>query len=221
MYGVIVLAGNIQDIRDPLMHSVTFQDREVTPNKIVCVGKNYSAHIEEMGSTPSDQMTVFMKPNACISDQLVAHRGEHIHFEGEICLLIQGGVVAAVGLGLDLTKRATQKRLKDAGLPWERAKAFEGAAVFSRFVKAPPSLTDLEFELRVDGELRQRGSPRQMLYPPAVILEELRSFIPLEDGDIVMTGTPAGVGPVEAGALFEARLLNGDTELVSASWRAM
>ena len=60
-----------------------------------------------------------------------------------------------------------------------------------------------------------------MLYPPAVILEELRSFIPLEDGDIVMTGTPAGVGLVEAGALFEARLLNGDTELVSASWRAM
>jgi 2-keto-4-pentenoate hydratase/2-oxohepta-3-ene-1,7-dioic acid hydratase in catechol pathway len=136
-------------------------------------------------------------------------------------LLIQGDVVAAVGLGLDLTKRATQKRLKDAGLPWERAKAFEGAAVFSRFVKAPPSLTDLEFELRIDGELRQRGSPTQMLYPPAVILEELRSFIPLEDGDIVMTGTPAGAGPVEAGALFEARLLNGDTELVSASWRAM
>jgi 2-keto-4-pentenoate hydratase/2-oxohepta-3-ene-1,7-dioic acid hydratase in catechol pathway len=203
------------------MHSVTFQDREVTPNKIVCVGKNYSAHIEEMGSTPSDQMTVFMKPNACISDQLVAHRGEQIHFEGEICLLIQGGVVAAVGLGLDLTKRATQKRLKGAGLPWERAKAFEGAALFSRFIIAPPSLSDLEFELRIDGELRQRGSPTQMLHPPAVILEELRSFIPLEDGDIVMTGTPAGVGPVEAGALFEARLLNGDTELVSASWRAM
>jgi 2-keto-4-pentenoate hydratase/2-oxohepta-3-ene-1,7-dioic acid hydratase in catechol pathway len=203
------------------MRSVTFQNTEVVPNNIVCVGKNYAAHIEEMGSVPSDQMTVFMKPNACISDQLVAHRGEQIHFEAEICLLIQGGAVAGVGVGLDLTKRATQKRLKDAGLPWERAKAFEGSAVFSPFVDKPESLTDLELELYVDGELRQRGGPRQMLYPPAVILEELRSFIPLEDGDIVMTGTPAGVGPVEAGALFEARLLYENTELVDASWRAI
>ncbi len=203
------------------MRSVTFQRTDIIPNKIVCVGKNYAAHIEEMGSVPSDQMTVFMKPSACISDQLVAHRGEQIHFETEICLLIQGGAVAGVGVGLDLTKRATQKRLKDAGLPWERAKAFEGSAVFGPFVDTPDSLTDLELELFVDGELRQRGGPRQMLYPPAVILEELRSFIPLEDGDIIMTGTPAGVGPVEAGALFEARLLNGDTELVSASWRAI
>ena len=161
-----------------------------------------------MGSVPSDQMTVFLKPNACSSDQLVAHRGEQIHFETEICLLIQGSAVAGVGVGLDLTKRATQKRLKDAGLPWERAKAFEGSAVFSHFVEAPTSLTDLELQLFVNGELRQRGGPRQMLYKPNAILEELRCFIPLEDGDIVMTGTPSGVGPVERDALFEARLLH-------------
>ena len=203
------------------MRSVTFQKTEIIPNKIVCVGKNYAAHIEEMGSVASDQMTIFMKPNACMSDQLVAHRGEKIHFEAEICLLIQGGAVTGVGVGLDLTKRATQKRLKDAGLPWERAKAFEGSVVFSPFVDTPDSLTDLELELYVDGELRQRGGPRQMLYPPAVILEELRSFIPLEDGDIVMTGTPSGVGPVEQDSLFDARLLHADTELVSASWRAI
>ena len=86
------------------MRSVTFQKSEIVPNKIVCVGKNYAAHIEEMGSVPSDQMTVFMKPNACIGDQLVAHRGEQIHFETEICLLIQDGAVAGVGVGLDLTK---------------------------------------------------------------------------------------------------------------------
>ena len=92
------------------MRSVTFQKTEIIPNKIVCVGKNYAAHIEEMGSVPSDQMAVFMKPNACISDKLVAHRGEQIHFETEICLLIQGGAVAGVGVGLDLTKRATRKK---------------------------------------------------------------------------------------------------------------
>ena len=203
------------------MRSVTFKKAEVIPNKIVCVGKNYAAHIEEMGSVPSDQMTVFMKPNACISDQLVAHRGEQIHFETEICLLIQGGAVAGVGVGLDLTKRTTQKKLKDAGLPWERSKAFEGSAVFSHFVNAPASLTNLELELCVDGEPRQQGGPRQMLYQPHTILEELRSFIPLEDGDIVMTGTPSGVGPVERDSLFKARLLDAHTELVSASWRAM
>lgn len=203
------------------MRRVTFQHTEVIPNKIICVGKNYKAHIEEMGSVPSNQMTVFMKPNACISDQLVAHRGEQIHFETEICLLIQGGTVAGVGVGLDLTKRATQKKLKIAGLPWERSKAFEGSAVFSHFVDAPSSLTDLELELYVDGELRQRGGPRKMIYKPNVILEELRSFIPLEDGDIVMTGTPSGVGPVEKDALFEARLLYARTKLVGASWRAI
>jgi 2-keto-4-pentenoate hydratase/2-oxohepta-3-ene-1,7-dioic acid hydratase in catechol pathway len=203
------------------MRSVTFQKAEVIPNKIVCVGKNYRAHIEEMGSVPSDQMTVFMKPNVCISNELVAHRGEQIHFEGEICLLIHDGTVAGVGVGLDLTKRATQKQLKDAGLPWERAKAFEGSAVFSHFVAAPPSLTDLELELYVNGELRQRGGPRQMLYEPSVILRELRSFVPLEDGDIVMTGTPSGVGPIEKNALFEARLLFDKTALINESWRAV
>ena len=203
------------------MRSVTFKKTEVIPNKIVCVGKNYAAHIEEMGSVPSEQMTVFMKPNACISDQLVAHRGEQIHFETEICLLIQDGAVKGVGIGLDLTKRAMQKKLKDAGLPWERSKAFEGSAVFSHFVDAPASLSDLKLKLCIDGELRQQGGPRQMLYQPHTILEELRSFIPLEDGDIVMTGTPSGVGPVERHSLFEARLLDAHTELISASWRAM
>ena len=162
-----------------------------------------------------------MKPNVCISDHLKAHHGEQIHFEAEICLLIRGSAVAGVGVDLDLTKRATQKRLKDAGLPWERAKAFEGSVVFSHFVEAPASLVDLELELYVDGERRQRCGPRKMLYKPHVTLEELRSFIPLEDDDIVMTGTPPGVGPVERDALFEARLLQGHTELVSASWRAI
>ena len=81
------------------MRSVTFEKSIVIPNKIVCVGKNYSAHIEETGSMPSDQLTVFMKPNICISDQLVAHRGgEQIHFEGEICLLIHSGNVTRVGV---------------------------------------------------------------------------------------------------------------------------
>ena len=98
---------------------------------------------------------------------------------------------------------------------------FEGSAVFSHFFDAPASLSDLKLELCVDGEPRQQGGTRQMLYQPHTILEELRSFIPLEDGDIVMTGTPSGVGPVERDSRFIARLLDAQKELVSASWRAM
>lgn len=138
------------------MRGVTFKKTEVMPNKIVCVVKNYAAQIEEMSSVPSDQITVFRKPYACFSDHLVAHRGEQIHFEGEICLLIHSGNVTRVGVELDLTKRATQKRLKDAGLPRERVKAFEGSAVFSDFVDAASALTNLELELYVDGKLRER-----------------------------------------------------------------
>lgn len=202
------------------MTSIIFGGREIRPGKIICVGKNYAAHIEEMKSVPSDQMTVFMKPATSITGELVAIRDEPVHFEGEICLLIQDGNVAGVGFGLDLTLRRLQGKLKDAGLPWERAKAFDGAALFSDFVAAPENLNELLLELYIDSELRQRGGPPQMLYPPDVILEELSKFLTLEDGDIIMTGTPSGVGPVSAGSHFHGRILFEDIELTSASWRA-
>jgi len=120
-----------------------------------------------------------------------------------------------------ISPKELHKKITVAGLPWERSKAFEGSAVFSHFVDAPSSLTDLKLELYIDGELRQRGGPRKMLYTPSIILEVLRSFIPLEDGDIVMTGRASGVGPVEKDALFEARLLYARTKLVGASCRAI
>ena len=202
------------------MTTVSFNGSPIRPNKIICIGKNYSAHIEEMNSVPSEEMTVFMKPATSISKDLIATRDEPIHFEGEICLLIDQGRVAGVGFGLDLTKRQLQGKLKDAGLPWERAKAFDGAAMFSEFVDAPDDLANLTLELFIDGELRQRGGPRQMLYPPDVILQALNHFATLEDGNIIMTGTPSGVGPVIAGSRFHARILDNENELTSASWTA-
>ena len=202
------------------MTSVRFGERRVRPSKIICVGKNYTAHIEEMNSVPSEQMTVFMKPPTSISDRLLAVREEHVHFEGEICLLIENGGVAGVGFGLDLTKRQLQGKLKDAGLPWERAKAFDGAALFSDFVPTPEHLNELALELFIDNELRQRGGPTQMLYPPEVILKEIARFLTLEDGDIVMTGTPSGVGPVPQGSHFCGRILHNDIEITSVSWIA-
>ena len=202
------------------MGSVVFNGQSVRPGKVVCVGKNYAAHIEEMASVPAENMVVFMKPATSIGSELFAALDEPLHYEGEICLLIQGGEAAGVGFGLDLTKREAQSKLKAAGLPWERSKAFTGSALFSEFVTAPEDLSQLGVKLTVNEELRQKGDVSLMLYPPDVILKELRQFLVLEDFDIVMTGTPAGVGPVQAGDRFHGRLLHGDQELVSGAWLA-
>ena len=202
------------------MTSVVFNGQAVQPRKVVCVGKNYAAHIEEMASVPAENMVVFMKPSTSIGTALFAKLDEPLHYEGEICLLMQQGRVAGVGFGLDLTKRETQTKLKAAGLPWERSKAFTGSAIFSNFVTAPDTLTQLGVELRVDDVLRQKGDVSLMLYPPEVILAELRHFLILEDFDIVMTGTPAGVSAVRAGERFHGRVLDGERELVSGAWVA-
>ena len=202
------------------MTTVQFNDRSIRPPKIICVGRNYSDHISEMGSMPSAEMTVFMKPSTSIGDSLMAECGEPVHYEGEICLLIEQGRFTGVGFGLDLTKRETQSQLKKAGLPWERAKAFAGSALFSDFVSAPSELDELMLELRIDGELRQQGGVKNMLYQPATILEELNHFLTLEDGDIVMTGTPAGVGPVLRGQQFDGQVKVGSKVLTHVSWRA-
>ena len=200
------------------MTRVIFNGEPVRPSKVVCVGKNYAAHIEEMASVPAENMVVFMKPATSIGTTLHATLDEALHYEGEICLLMKGGAVAGVGFGLDLTKRETQSKLKAAGLPWERSKAFTGSALFSEFVPAPADLTQLGVELSIDGELRQKGDVSLMLYPPDVILQVLNQFLVLEDYDIIMTGTPAGVGAVRTGAHFLGRVLDGEHELVSGTW---
>jgi len=200
---------------------IYFQSQAITPSKIVCIGKNYAAHIDEMGGLKPDDMTVFLKPNTALSQELIAVLGEAVHFETEICLLMQDSQIRGVGIGFDLTKRDTQSKLKQQGLPWERSKAFDGSAVLGEFVNAPDSLDELSLTLHVNGELRQQGHVSMMLYPPLVILEELSQFMSLCDGDIIMTGTPAGVGPLISGADYTATLLNGDEVLVTKTWRAL
>ena len=202
------------------MGSVVFKGQSVRPGKVVCVGKNYAAHIEEMASVPAENMVVFMKPATSIGNQLFATLDEPLHYEGEICLLMHGAEVAGVGFGLDLTKRDTQAKLKAAGLPWERSKAFTGSALFSEFVAAPKGLSQLGVELVVDHAVRQKGDVNLMLYPPDVILKELNQFLVLEDFDIVMTGTPEGVGAIQAGERFCGRVFHNERELVSAEWLA-
>ncbi|MFN2329663.1 MAG: fumarylacetoacetate hydrolase family protein [Chromatocurvus sp.] len=204
------------------MKTVSFDNRPVQPSKIICIGMNYTRHIEELGNQVPDNLVVFLKPNSAIGNELNSSlQDEPLHYEGEISLMVMGGRLAGVGFGLDLTRRELQSRLKSRGLPWERAKAFDGAALFSSFAPLTVPIDSLEVQLCIDGEERQRGDVSMMLYSPATILEDLSAFMSLEDGDIVMTGTPAGVGPVTPGADFHGRVLSGGVVQAEGRWRAL
>ena len=203
------------------MKQIRFENRNITPSKIVCVGRNYHAHISELGNEVPGEMVVFAKPNSSISSVLHAfHAGEVLHYEAELCFLFESGRFSAIGVGLDLTKRELQSKLKGKGLPWERAKGFDGAALFSEFVEMPKSLENVSFELDINGQNIQLGKTGQMIYKPAEILNEIASFMTLNDGDIVMTGTPKGVGCVNAGDVFHAKIYDSDKTIAGAEWCA-
>jgi len=203
------------------MSRIRFGERWLRPGKIVCVGRNHVAHIEELGNERPDEMVVFCKPASAIGDRLAARfDGESLHYEGEICLLIGDDGIDGAGFGLDLTRRQTQSRLKQQGLPWERAKAFDGAALFSPFAAFEGDPNRLSMRLEINGALRQQGGAALMLYPPLRILEEIRRFMRLEAGDVVMTGTPAGVGEIRSGDEFHGRVFIDDEPLAEARWRA-
>jgi 2-keto-4-pentenoate hydratase/2-oxohepta-3-ene-1,7-dioic acid hydratase in catechol pathway len=194
--------------------------RYVAPSKIICVGRNYVKHIEELGNEIPDDMVVFLKPNSAISEELHSFHQEQLHYEGELCFLFENGKFSAVGFGLDITKRELQSKLKSKGLPWERAKAFDGSAIFSQFVEIPNLSKNLTFELDINGKKIQSGSISLMIYKPEEILVELLTFMSLCNGDIVMTGTPMGVGPVNPGQSFAGKVKDNDEVITSAEWLA-
>ena len=204
------------------MNKVVWNGKSISPSKVVCIGRNYAKHIAELKNAFTGDMVVFMKPNASISETLYAVHDEPLHYEGEICLLVEGGEFAGVGFGLDLTKRQLQTTLKNKQLPWERAKSFTGAAVLSDFISLPRDMDDafLSLELWIDDELVQKGGVSDMLFPPDVILEDVKRFIDLEDGDIIMTGTPEGVGEVKSGAVYKGRILLDEILLLESVWQA-
>ena len=201
-----------------VMKSVQLQGKSIQPSKVVCLGRNYVEHIAELNNEVPDEMVVFIKPNSAISHEIEITADEDIHYEGELVFLVSQGRLVAVGFGLDLTKRSLQTRLKQKGLPWERAKSFDGAAVLSHFVDID-DVSDLSLQLSVNGELRQQGHCRQMMYSPSEIMQELSTFLTLEDGDLIMTGTPKGVGKIQAGELFTAKVLAGEQLLLEVQWQ--
>ena len=199
------------------MKSVVYNGEKVTPSKVVCIGRNYVEHIEELGNEIPENMVVFNKPNSAITDEL-NYYSKDCRFEGEICFLIISGKIAGVGFGLDLTYADTQNRLKAKGLPWERAKAFDGSAVLSEFVSLDVSLESLEMKLYRNDKLVQFANYDLMMYKPLTMVAEIASFMSFEDGDIVMSGTPKGVSTYKKGDRFVGQVLSRGKVLVERVW---
>ncbi len=200
------------------MKSINLEGKQLYPSKIVCIGQNYVEHIRELGNEIPSQAVFFLKPNSAISTEVHTHKTDLIHHEAEISFIVMGGELAAVGFGLDLTKREVQTALRNKGLPWERSKAFDGSAVFSDFVRISGKLEDLKLELFINGRLVQQGGYDLMMNKPGAILAEARSFLSFEDGDVIMTGTPEGVGPVNTGDRLHGKILAADKLLVESHW---
>ena len=188
-----------------------------TPQRIFCVGRNYAEHAKELGNlmpAPGSTPIIFMKPVTSLVKQgapLVLPKDVGaVHHEMELVLALgEGGAniaaakalkhVAGATLGLDLTLRDEQARLKQAGSPWELAKAFDGSAAVGGFTPLPGALDlqALDMLCTVNGQVRQHGNTREMLYPVAAIIAFLSSRWRLLPGDLIYTGTPAGVGPLK------------------------
>lgn len=199
------------------MNTILFDSSPITPSKVVCIGRNYVEHIYELGNEIPSSMVVFNKPNSAITDTL-RYVTPDTRFEGEICFLILQGKIAGVGFGLDLTKAEIQNHLKSKGLPWERAKAFDGSAVLGEFVPfdAPPE--SLRMTLHINGLLVQEAAYELMIYKPLPMIEEIAGFMRFEDGDIIMSGTPKGVNTYRIGDEFVGRVYSDETLLVKSSW---
>lgn len=193
-------------VKDVVLKQANGELTLVTPSKIVCIGRNYVDHIHELGNDIPDDMVVFLKPNSAITDTLRSELDETLHYEAELCFMVKDGQFSAVGVGLDMTKRELQGKLKKQGLPWERSKAFDGSALFSEFVPMTGDPQDWCFQLSIDSVLTQLGHQQLMTYQPKAMFAAISEFMSLNDGDIVMTGTPKGVGAVCTNTCFEISL---------------
>jgi 2-keto-4-pentenoate hydratase/2-oxohepta-3-ene-1,7-dioic acid hydratase in catechol pathway len=196
---------------------IWFEKEKIYPSKVICVGRNYVEHIHELGNEVPENMVLFNKPNSAITDTLY-YIDESCRFEGEICFVMQQGCIAGVGFGLDLTKADLQNYLKSKGLPWERAKGFDGAAVFGEFVKFDGDLSTLEMKLYLNDTLQQHATYDLMIYKPMQIVDEIASFMTIEDGDIIMSGTPKGVTTYHQGDTLYAQIFAEGRVLVESTF---
>lgn len=189
--------------------------------KIICIGRNYAKHIEELQNEKPENPVIFLKPDSAILAKnqpfFIPPFSDDIHYEVEVLVKINkvGKYIEEkfahkyydeIGLGIDFTARDLQSKLKEKGLPWEKAKGFDGSAVVGEFFpkESLGDLTNLKFTLSKNNEIVQDGNTNAMLWKIDELIAYVSQFFTLKKGDIIFTGTPAGVGKVT-----ENDVLNG------------
>lgn len=193
-------------------------------SKVVCVGSNYAKHIKEMGSATPTEPVLFIKPETALCDirqpLSIPKDVGAVHHEVELAVLIGSTLrqasedhvaqaIAGYGVALDLTLRDVQAGCKKAGQPWEKAKAFDNSCPISGFIPVSDFTgdpQDTELKLVVNGEVRQQGSTEDMIHKILPLIAYMSTFFTLRAGDIILTGTPEGVGPMFSGDKLEVSL---------------
>ncbi|WP_160062759.1 fumarylacetoacetate hydrolase family protein [Psychromonas sp. L1A2] len=203
------------------MQTVLLNGQQITPSKVVCIGRNYVEHIAELNNEVPTEPVIFVKPNSAISTDIKTHAVDAIHYEAELSLIIENNKFIGAGIGLDLTKREVQSVLKSKSLPWERAKAFDASAVFSEFVAIDNKVESLSLVLLINDDIIQQANYELMIYKPAQIVVAVNEFMSFETNDILMTGTPKGVGKVNKGDRFTGQLYDQDKLLLTQTWTVL
>lgn len=183
--------------------------------KIICVGRNYTDHISELNNERPDEPVLFQKPDSAVllkkQPFFIPDFSSEVHYEVEVLVKINkigkhiqpkfaSKYYSEIGLGIDFTARDLQNKLKEKGLPWEKAKAFDGAAVIGdKWIdkRTIPNLNDLHFSLKKNDEIVQKSSTSHMLWKIDELISYISSYFTLKIGDVIFTGTPEGVGKVE------------------------
>ena len=192
--------------------------------KIICIGRNYAEHAKEMKAELPTEPVFFLKPDTALlkeEDFYYPDFTKELHHELEIVLKVckagkfikkqfAGTYFDEIGLGIDFTARDLQSKCKQKGLPWEIAKAFDNSAPIGKFLKKENiNLKEIKLELKVNGEIKQSGSSKDLLFQFDELIEYISRFISLRVGDLIFTGTPSGVGPVKIGDTLQG-YLNGE-----------
>ena len=212
-------------------HSISVFGKSETfiPRRIYCVGANYKKHVLEMGLPGRENPFYFMKPSDAIvpvhADNSASlpypSKTKDFHYEVELVVVIgKGGSninvnsaykhIFGVAVGLDMTRRDLQKKLRDKRQPWELAKAFDFSAPIGQvhMMNDLPNIQDLDISLQVNGEVKQSSNTSNMIFSVNEIISDLSNFFTLEPGDLLFTGTPEGVGPVQKGDEINAQIEN-------------